>query len=72
MLVFNIGLLERVARLLAAALWFNLGSEPGTHSLVAFALTAIATLAALTGLTGFCGIYRLLGTSTRANLKGLY
>lgn len=70
MFVFNIGLLERVARLLVAALWFNLGREP--HSLLGLALTAIAALIALTGLTGFCGVYHLLGTSTRADLKDLY
>ncbi|NER83722.1 MAG: DUF2892 domain-containing protein, partial [Leptolyngbya sp. SIO1D8] len=62
----NVGMIDRIIRLMLALvlLYLGLGVYPG--SALGIGLDVIGAIAALTGLFGFCGLYKLLGMNTRA------
>ncbi|WP_247218422.1 DUF2892 domain-containing protein [Synechococcus sp. C9] len=61
----NLGWLDRLIRLVLAALLFYLGWFVFKGSGWGLGLMVVAGILFITGLVGFCGLYQLLGISSR-------
>lgn len=61
----NVGIFDRLVRLAIAAVLIYLGLVTFASSSLGIGLDFLGLIAAFTGLFGFCGLYRLLGISTR-------
>jgi hypothetical protein len=61
----NVGALDRILRFLIAGILLYVGLQNYGYSVMGILLDALGLLAAATGLLGFCGLYSLLGISTR-------
>lgn len=64
-MISNVGTVDRVIRFIVAAVLFDLGLNVYANYPVGIGLTVAGAIALLTSLVGFCGLYRLLGISTR-------
>ncbi|MCM1983783.1 YgaP family membrane protein [Lyngbya confervoides] len=64
-MISNVGMMDRVIRLLFAAGLFYLGVGIFADSALGVGLDIAAAIALLTSLLGFCGLYQWLGISTR-------
>lgn len=60
----NVGLLDRLIRLLVAAMLFYLGLFLYSGSALGIGLVVAGSVLLLTALVGFCGLYSLLGIRT--------
>lgn len=61
----NVGSLERILRFLIAAILLYAGLSVYQDTALGIGLDIASALLAVSALFGFCGIYRLLGISTR-------
>jgi len=61
----NVGSLDRIVRFLLAAILLYGGLSVYHGTTLGIGLDIVSALLALSALIGFCGIYRLLGISTR-------
>lgn len=61
----NVGSVDRFLRILAAGVFLSLGMFVYPGSSVGIALDVVGAIALITGIIGFCGLYKLLGISTR-------
>jgi hypothetical protein len=61
----NVGSLDRIVRFLLAAILLYGGLVAYKGTTLAIRLNVASALLALSAALGFCGIYRLLGISTR-------
>lgn len=65
----NMGSADRIIRMIVAvvfAIMYFTGIVPGTLGLI---LTIVALIFLFTATTGFCPIYRVLGVSTKKDIK---
>ncbi|WP_071515060.1 DUF2892 domain-containing protein [Geitlerinema sp. PCC 9228] len=60
----NVGISDRIVRLLLAGGLFYLGFGVYENSALGIGLDVVGGILALTAIIGFCGLYRLLGIST--------
>jgi hypothetical protein len=60
----NLGITDRIVRLLLAGGLFYLGLGVYSGSALGIGLDVVGGILALTAIIGFCGLYRLLGIST--------
>jgi amino acid transporter len=60
----NVGLLDRLIRLILASVLFYLGLFVYSGSAVGIGLIVVSVLLAVTAAVGFCGLYSLLGIRT--------
>jgi len=63
-MVINVGVLDRLIRLLLASGLFYLGLVLYTHTALGIGLTIAAFIPLLTALIGVCPLYRLLNVCT--------
>jgi hypothetical protein len=61
----NLGITDRIVRLLLAGGLFYLGLDVYSGSTLGIGLDVAGGILALTAIIGFCGLYRLLGISTK-------
>lgn len=61
----NVGTVDRFLRILVGSVLLYLGAVVYAGSNVGLALDVVGVIALLTGIIGFCGLYKLLGISTR-------
>jgi hypothetical protein len=61
----NIGTLDRVIRFIIAVILVALYSANIVTGVWGIVLLVVAGISLITGLTSFCGLYTLLGISTR-------
>ena len=61
----NTGLFDRFIRLLLAGAFFYLGLFLYSSTPIGWAFVGVGGLMVFTALVGFCGLYRLLGISTK-------
>lgn len=61
----NVGTVDRLLRLMAAAIFLYLGLYTYAGTAVGIGLDVAGGLALFTGLFGFCALYSLLGINTR-------
>ncbi|OLP20492.1 hypothetical protein BST81_00135 [Leptolyngbya sp. 'hensonii'] len=67
----NVGLLDRVIRVLLASVLLYLGLFLYRSSALGIGLVAAGGILLITALVGFCGLYRLLGIYTNQTNKQL-
>ncbi len=60
----NVGLVDRLIRLLLASVLFYLGLFLYSGSALGIGLLVVGAILLITALIGFCGLYRLLGIHT--------
>jgi amino acid transporter len=61
----NVGLLDRLIRLLLASILFYLGLFLYSGTALGIALVVVGGVLLATVLVGFCGLYSLLGICTK-------
>jgi hypothetical protein len=61
----NMSAVDRLLRILVGSLLICLGGFVYAGSVVGFAIDVMGMVALVTGAIRFCGLYRLLGISTR-------
>lgn len=61
----NVGMLDRLIRLVLASVLLYFGLMVHAGSTLGIVLDLAGAVMALTGLFGFCGLYKLLGISSR-------
>lgn len=60
----NVGLLDRLIRLVLASVLFYLGLFLYSGTTLGIGLVVAGSVSLVTALLGFCGLYRLLGIHT--------
>jgi Protein of unknown function (DUF2892) len=65
----NIGMIDRVIRLTLASALLYLGFYPLHGTTLGTGLMAVGFLSFFSGVVGFCGLYKLLGITTRSNIE---
>ncbi|QZZ21696.1 DUF2892 domain-containing protein [Leptothermofonsia sichuanensis E412] len=60
----NVGLLDRLIRLVLASVLFYLGLFLYSGTTLGIGLVVAGSVSLVTALVGFCGLYRLLGIHT--------
>ncbi|WP_205369610.1 DUF2892 domain-containing protein [Thermoleptolyngbya sp. PKUAC-SCTB121] len=60
----NVGLLDRLIRLVLASVLFYLGLFLYSGTALGIGLVVVGSVFLVTALLGFCGLYRLLGIHT--------
>ncbi|WP_421654343.1 YgaP family membrane protein [Leptothermofonsia sp. ETS-13] len=60
----NVGLLDRLIRLVLASVLFYLGLFLYSGTTLGIGLVVVGSVSLVTALVGFCGLYRLLGIHT--------
>lgn len=64
MMMANVGMVDRLIRLLLAVVLFYLGLVLYAHTALGIGLTIAAFIPLLTAIVGVCPLYRLLGIRT--------
>ncbi|MBE9136446.1 DUF2892 domain-containing protein [Nodosilinea sp. LEGE 07088] len=67
----NVGTIDRLLRLIAAAVLLYLGLQTHAGSALGIGLAVVGGIALLTGLIGSCALYGLLGINTRKSNQSL-
>ncbi|CAN1208672.1 Inner membrane protein YgaP-like transmembrane domain-containing protein [Tumidithrix helvetica PCC 7403] len=60
----NLGVTDRLIRLLLSSILLYLGLVPFNNSTLGIGFLIVGGIAFLTGMVGFCGLYQLLGIHT--------
>ena len=70
-MVNNVGITDRLLRVIAAAILLYLGLQTYAGSALGIGLAVAGGVALLTGLVGSCALYGLLGLNTRKSNQSL-
>ena len=60
----NVGMIDRIIRIMLAIVLLYLGFGLYSGSALGIGFAVVGAIAALTGLVGFCGLYKLFGIDT--------
>ena len=60
----NVGVVDRIVRLVLAVMLLYLGLVLYSGSVLGIGLVGVGAILLVTGLVGFCGLYQLLGIQT--------